>query len=270
LKQKGSQLLSEVDLLKTKIKQQDDTIKDLQAKLEKVLKSTPKNDDPYWENASSRFNGFMQLNLESNNSLRFYFRCMGGLDTEEIDYNVDPQMFFKILDDLKHNDKVKRVYLSIREFDFKSYPESGIKSDLLPNTDIYAAINTPWNGQDKLGKGSYKLLDELVIKLAELIECNSRITNIKIGMLGMYHDNTESWPKLGEAISKNLVLEELSFPVWAPDNAKFFHALAPFIKKNRKNGGKFNCMSFWLPRKQGDPNMKSEYDQFQMLLKYQL
>lgn len=54
-----------------------------------------------------------------------------SLDTDELDYNVDGLMFCKILSALKHNDKVKRLFLSSLVINPASFGISGLKIVIL-------------------------------------------------------------------------------------------------------------------------------------------
>jgi hypothetical protein len=269
-------LLSEVDLLKTKIKEQDETITGLKSKLEKMLKLLPESEDVYWEKASSHFRGFSELRAERNSSGlqsvdldRF---CVGSLNTEEIDYKVDGQAICQILSALKHNDKVKIVYLSYHHVSYKSYPVSGLKNNDFNNlenstTGLWLGGVTKKSAIDIAGKGECNWYGEMFEKLADLIELNTTITNIQIGVTNI-GPNEDLCKKLGKALSENLVLEELSFPVWAPGDPTIFHTIGPFIRKNKNNGGKLKTMKFWDFGLRNNTAMKSELDQFQILLKY--
>lgn len=102
-----------------------------------------------------------------------------------------------------------------------------------------------WTGGTNQGKGSCNWYDEIFEKQAELIECNTTLTNIPIGVKDMSPSPETLCQKLGKALSQNLVLEKLSFPVWAPTNPSIFHTVGPFIKKNKSNGGNLKTMKFF-------------------------
>ncbi|KAI3659448.1 hypothetical protein MP638_000207 [Amoeboaphelidium occidentale] len=257
LKQKGSQLLSEVDLLKTKIKEQNETINDLKAKLEKLMKLVPESNDIYWKKTSSRY-----LHNPQFGSL-----CVESLDTEELDYNVDPQMFCKILSALKHNDKVKRLFLSSHIMNPASYPNSGLKNAEFNSTAVLNTFMESLRTNRGQGEGIADWVEEILDSLSELIEGNTTITNIQLG-LAYIRPTEDLSKKLGKAISENLVLEELSFPVWAPTDPMFFHTIGPYIRKNKRNGGKLKTMKFFTVGLQSNAEMKAAHDQFQILLQY--
>jgi hypothetical protein len=255
LKLKGSQLLNEVDSLRIIVQKQDETIKDLQGKLEKLMKAIPEDDDPYLKNPSSRL-GFVSGRYGQDQPEPFRYkslvhqRIIGNLDVDHIDYLIDGLMFTKILKALRYNDKVKRIKLELLpDSDVASYP----KADVNINEDRHTRLF------DKSQPLDCNWLSEIYDKLADLIACNTTVKNIVIFSNHYVNLDKSEVQKLGKAISGNAVLEELSFP--SSDMFQTFLEIGPYILKNKQNGGKLKTMRF---KNQTDPKVL----QLQILLNF--